>query len=53
VLGLDISQVQSQKLREMLLSMKLEQLPENWSLIDKQINEIEFDLLKKMIAFEP
>lgn len=31
----------------------MESLPENWSLIDKHINEIEFDFLKKMIALDP
>jgi len=33
--------------------LNLEGLPENWSLIDKHINEIEFDFLKEMVALDP
>ena len=32
---------------------KMINLPENWALAEKQLNEIEFDILKKMVVIEP
>lgn len=40
----------SERTREGLMAMKVEGVSQNWNLIDKHLNEIEFDLLKKMIA---
>ena len=54
ILGTDkMGKVKSEKMKEALKSLNLEGLPENWSLIDKHINEIEFDFLKEMVALDP
>lgn len=52
VLGAEAGQV-GERTREGLAAMKVEGVAQNWNLIDKHLNEIEFDLLKKMIALEP
>ena len=53
ILGTDVQKIKNPRLRESLVSMKVECLPENWSLVEKHINEIEFDFLKKMVVLEP
>ena len=48
-----MTQIKNVKMREALKSVKMESLPENWSLIEKHINEIEFDFLRKMVVLDP
>jgi serine/threonine protein kinase len=52
-LGADISQVKNPKIREALKSVKMESVPENWSHLDKFLNEIDYQFLKKMVALDP
>ena len=50
ILGTEKGKLKNNKIQSALKGEKLQHLCENWSLIEKHINEIEFDFLKQMIC---
>ena len=38
ILGVDSTKIKNQKIREALIKLNMESVPENWSLIEKHIN---------------